>query len=170
MRTLLAALACLLTLALASPGFASEKESPKKSEKKSEAREAGAKLPKNFREWAHTKSMVIPDKSHGLYGFHNIYANEKALKSLKGGDKYTEEAAFVVSFYEVVDEGGMVSQGAKIMDAVMIKDRKASATEGWVYAAFGPDGKALPIDPVKDCYECHTSVRDKDFVFHAYID
>lgn len=167
MRTLLPALACLL--ALASPGFADDRESPRKSEK-SESREPGAKLPKNFREWAHTKSMVIPDKSHGLYGFHNIYANEKALKSLKGGGKYAEEAAFVVSFYEVVNEAGMVSQGAKIMDAVMIKNKKAAATEGWIYAAFGPGGKTLPIDPVKDCYECHTSVRDKDFVFHAYVE
>ena len=43
------------------------------------AGEKTAALPKDFRAWTHTKSMVIPDKSHGLYGFHNIYANKAAL-------------------------------------------------------------------------------------------
>ncbi len=157
MRKTLTALSCTLILGVsfAAGALASEK---------------GVKLPKDFREWTHTKSMVIPDKSHGLYGFHNIYANDKALKTLKAGGTYKDEAAFVVSFYEVVDKDGMVTQGKKLMDVLMEKDKKAEKTGGWVWAAFDADGKAKAIDPVKDCYECHVPVAERDHVFHSYVE
>jgi hypothetical protein len=128
-------------------------------------------LPEDFRSWTHTKSMVIPDKSHGLYGFHNIYANKAALPALKKGGTFQEGAIIIVSFYDVVVDGGMTTQGKKLMDAYMKKDKSAVQTGGWVYAAFGPDGKAKAIDPVKDCYECHVGgAKNSDFVFHKYID
>lgn len=157
MRKTLAALSCtlLLGLSFSAGALASEK---------------GVKLPKDFREWTHTKSMVIPDKSHGLYGFHNIYANDKALKTLQAGGTYKDEAAFVVSFYEVVDKDGMVTQGKKLMDVLMEKDKKAEKTGGWVWAAFDADGRAKAIDPVKDCYECHVPAAEKDYVFHSYVE
>ncbi|MFW7379022.1 MAG: cytochrome P460 family protein [Oligoflexus sp.] len=126
-------------------------------------------LPKGYRAWSHTKSMVIPDKSHALYGFHNIYANPKATRGLlkKGG--FENGSAFVVSFYDVVDKDGTVNQGAKTMDAVMIKDAKAKATGGWYYGVFQPNGKPKPINAAKDCFECHKSVQDSDYVFHKFI-
>ncbi len=168
MRKTVIALGCTLALTLAVPpaGPAADKG----KEKKTGAKAPAVELPKGFRDWAHTKSMVIPDKTDGLYGFHNIYANQKALKTLKDGGIYQEQSAFVASFYEVVDRDGMVTPGDKIMDVVMVKDKKAAETEGWAYAAFGPDGKPLAVDPVKDCYECHTAVKDKDFVFHSYVE
>lgn len=123
----------------------------------------------DFREWRHTKSMVISDKNHGLYGFHNIYANEKALKGLKKGE-YKEGAAFVVRFYDVVEKDGMITQGAILMDAVMIKDDDAKETGNWAYGAFDEDGKSKGVDPVKDCYECHAGgAKDKDYIFHSYV-
>lgn len=157
MRKTLTAVSCTLILGVsfATGALASEKD---------------VKLPKDFREWTHTKSMVIPDKSHGLYGFHNIYANDKALKTLKAGGTYKDEAAIVVSFYEVVDKDGMVTQGKKLMDVLMEKDKKAEKTGGWVWAAFDADGKAKAIDPVKDCYECHVPMAEKDYVFHSYVE
>lgn len=131
----------------------------------------GSSLPKDFRSWTHTKSMVIPDKSHGLYGFHNIYANDKALPTLKKGGTYKEGSAFVVSFYDVVADGGATVQGKKLQDVLMIKDKGATKTGGWRYSAFGADGKALDIDPVKACYECHEQGAKKaDYIFSKYID
>lgn len=130
-----------------------------------------AALPKNFRTWAHTKSLVIPDKKHGLYGFHNIYANNLALPLVKKpGGKYPEGAQFVVSFYDVVNANGMTSQGAKLMDAVMTKSAKATATGGWEYAVFDAAGKPKAINAAKDCHACHINGAKKtDFVFHKYI-
>lgn len=131
----------------------------------------GVSLPADFRSWAHTKSMVIPDKGHGLYGFHNIYANDTALPTLRKGGTYEQGAAFVVSFYEVVVDGGATVQGKKIQDLLMVKDSKADRTGGWTYAAFGPDGKPLQVDPVKACYECHEQgAKDRDFIFSKYVE
>ncbi|MDW7709954.1 MAG: cytochrome P460 family protein [Deferrisomatales bacterium] len=170
MRRAALALSCAITLALAlSPGGAvGQKE--KEKEKRGEAKGQTAELPKGFRDWVHTKSMVIPDKTHGLYGFHNIYANPPALKTLKAGGTYPEASIFVASFYEVVDRDGAVTAGDKLMDVVMVKDKKATETGGWAYSAFGPDGKPLAVDPVADCYNCHTSVRDTDYVFHSFVE
>lgn len=131
----------------------------------------GASLPLDFRSWTHTKSMVIPDKSHGLYGFHNIYANDEALQTLREGGKYEDGSVFVVSFYEVVTEDGATVQGKKLKDLLMFKAEKAAKTGGWIYAAFGPDGKSLDIDPVKACYECHyRGAKKTAFIFSKYVD
>lgn len=123
-----------------------------------------------FRTWEHVKSMVITDKSHGLYGFHNVYADPAALEALKGGKAFPAGAQFAVSFYEVTTDGAMLSQGNKIMDAFMKKDASAKATGGWVFAASGPDGKPLALDVAKACYECHASgAKGTDLVFSKYV-
>lgn len=128
------------------------------------------KLPRGYRNWTHTKSMIIPDKSHGLYGFHNIYANQKALKAMLSGKKpYPVGSGFVVSFYEVVNKDGTFNQGKKIMDAVMIKDKSSKATNYWAYAAFDQKGKAKPINQMKDCHGCHQKQKSNDYVFHSFI-
>ncbi|SMF02524.1 cytochrome P460 family protein [Pseudobacteriovorax antillogorgiicola] len=130
-----------------------------------------AKLPKNFRFWTHTKSMVIPDKSHGLYGFHNIYANKKAYKTMIRSKKpYPNGAKFVVSFYDVVKKDGTTNQGKKLMDALMVKDSSAKDTGGWIFAAFDDKGAPKPINPKKDCFQCHADqAKNNDYVFHKYI-
>lgn len=128
-------------------------------------------LPKGYREWTHVKSMVITDKSHGLYGFHNVYANPDAAKALRGGKGFPAGAAFLVSFYEVNTDGPMIMQGKKTMDAYMKKDAAAKDTGGWWFNAFGPDGKPLGLDVVKGCYQCHADgAKGTDLVFSKFIE
>jgi Cytochrome P460 len=125
----------------------------------------------DFRAWTHVKSMVITDKSHGLYGFHNVYADRAALKALKSGSGYAEGSQFAVSFYEVASDGAMLSQGKKLMDTFMRKSAAAKDTGGWVFEASGPDGKPLAIDVAKACYDCHaTGAKGTGLVFSKYID
>ena len=124
-----------------------------------------------FRGWAHVKSMVITDKAHGLYGFHNVYADPAALKALKGGTSYPEGARFAVSFYEVTTDGAMLGQGKKLMDTFMVRERTAKATGGWSFSASGPDGKPLAIDPAKACYDCHAAgAKATELVFSKYVE
>lgn len=128
-------------------------------------------LPAGHRTWAHVKSMVITDKSHGLYGFHNVYANPSALQALRAGKAFPQGSEFVVSFYEVNADGPMIQQGKKTMDAYMRKDDAAKQTGGWWFNAFGPDGKPLGIDVAKGCYECHAGgAKATDLVFSKFID
>jgi cytochrome P460 len=125
----------------------------------------------DFRAWTHVKSMVITDKSHGLYGFHNVYADPAALKALRSGAAYAEGAQLAVSFYEVTADGAMLSQGKKLMDTFMRKDAAAKSTGGWTFEASGPDGKPLAIDVAKACYECHAAgAKATGLVFSKYVE
>ena len=127
--------------------------------------------PAGYRTWGHVKSMVITDKSHGLYGFHNTYANPPALEALRAGKPLPKGSELMVSFYEVAAEGAMISQGKKLMDAYMKKDDAAKQTGGWWFNAFGPDGKPLGLDVVKGCYECHAGgAKETDLVFSKFIE
>jgi hypothetical protein len=54
-------------------------------------------LPQDWRSFIHAKSMVIPDKSHDLYGFHHIYVNKKGLEILKKGGKYPQGTIFIAA-------------------------------------------------------------------------
>lgn len=131
----------------------------------------GISLPKGWRYFVHVKSMVIPDKSHGLYGFHHIYVNKKGLETLKKGWKYPEGTIFIGVFYDVVTEkDGSINQGKKLFYVYMKKDSTAIDTGGWKYAAFEPDGKYLEKDVKKECYECHTAAKDSDYIFSKFIE
>jgi Cytochrome P460 len=127
--------------------------------------------PPGYREWTHVKSMVITDKQHGLYGFHHVYANSKALPALKQGTAYPEGAGLVVTFYEVETDGGTISQGRKLKEVFMRRDATAKATGGWVYSAFGADGAPREIDAAKACHACHVAgAKDREFVFSRWVD
>jgi len=131
----------------------------------------GISLPKGWRNFVHVKSMVIPDKNHGLYGFHHVYVNQKGIRTLKEGGSYPEGTIFVGVFYDVVtDKDGSINQGKKLFYVCMKKDKAATETGGWRYAAFGPDGKYLEKDVKKECYDCHTAVKDSDYIFSKYIE
>ncbi|HEY6097498.1 MAG TPA: cytochrome P460 family protein [Candidatus Deferrimicrobium sp.] len=124
----------------------------------------------DFRAWTHTKSMIIVDRSNGLYGFHNIYANHIALPTLKDGGNYKEGSEFACSFHELETKDGGTGQGKKIKVGFMKKDGNATNTDGWIYSALGPDGMPKEIDPVKACFECHKKAKDGDSIFSRYID
>ncbi len=128
-------------------------------------------LPKDWRNFIHVKSMVIPDKNHGLYGFHHIYVNKTGLQTLKKGGLYPEKTIFIGVFYDVITEkDGSIHQGKKLFYVLMKKDKRAVDTGGWIYAAFDADGKYMDKDVKKECYDCHTGAKDSDFVFSKFVD
>jgi hypothetical protein len=127
-------------------------------------------FPSAWRSWQHVKSMVIPDKAHGLYGFHHVYVQPSALAAYKAGKGYAEGATLVVPFYEVVDAGGTTVQGALLKLAVMKRDATATDTGGWRYGAFDPKGQALELDAKAACHTCHESRKDRTFVFSEWME
>jgi len=128
-------------------------------------------LPKDFRSWAHVRSMVVTDPEEGMYGFHNVYANAAALKTLRSAKSpvaFPDGATFVVSIFEVKQEKGLVVAGAKQRDVIQVKDGKARGTGGWRFASFDPAGKPIPIDAAS-CAACHTQAAATDMVFTRYV-
>ncbi|MBI4686887.1 MAG: cytochrome P460 family protein [Nitrospirae bacterium] len=128
-------------------------------------------FPKKWRSFTHVKSMVIPDKNHGLYGFHHIYANKGSINTLKKGGSYPEGAEFVGVFYDVVTEkDGSITQGKKLFYVYMRKADAAKQTGGWHYAAYDPQGNYLKKDVKKECFECHIAAKDSDYIYSKFIE
>lgn len=126
------------------------------------------RFPKDYAQWRHARSMVITEKGHPLHGFHHVYVGPSAVEAYKTGKQHKEGAMLVVPFHEVIEKDGTIDQGALKMVAVMKKDKTAMDTGGWRYAAFGPDGKDLGVEPITGCFNCHASQKDRDYVFSRF--
>jgi hypothetical protein len=134
------------------------------------ARAGDEALPRDFRSWTHVKSMVITDPDHGMFGFHNVYANKAAVKVLRSGASpasYPDGAQFVVALYDVDSKEGTVTAGARRRTVVRTKDRRAAATGGWRFAAFDAAGKPVAVDQA-GCHACHAGARASDHVLTSF--
>jgi hypothetical protein len=122
-------------------------------------------LPARFRDWKHVRSIAVTDPDHAMYGFHDGYANDAAVRGLRAKPAaFADGATFVVSIYDVAEEKGITTAGAKRRTVMQVKDHRATATGGWRFAAFDPAGKPLPIDE-SSCFGCHATAKQSDFVF-----
>jgi len=132
----------------------------------------GVKFPADHRSWDHVRSTVIHDKENPLFGFLSVYANKKALKSNKSGKAYPNGSKIVGIFHDVVDEGGIMTQGKRLKYVVMVKNKYSfKETGGWGFQAFDTTGKkALIADPKTSCFSCHAGLEDTDFVFSKFVE
>ncbi|MCS7171162.1 MAG: cytochrome P460 family protein [Aquificaceae bacterium] len=131
--------------------------------------------PEKYRSWNHVKSMVIFDQKHPLFnpfsGVHHVYVNDKGLEAVKkeGERKFPDGTVIAIVFYEHVLDKGAYVEGAKRIEAFMVKDsKKYKSTDGWGYFAYDGKGNSLVKDMAKDCHACHAQVKDRDFVFSVW--
>ncbi len=131
--------------------------------------------PNGFRQWGHVKSMVLKP-GHPLYdavgGMHHIYANPKAMQGYKSG-KFADGSVIVFDLFEAIDKDNAVAEGKRKAVVVMARNGKAhKANDGWGYEVFDAQTKKGSLDAKgqADCHACHTSQKDKDFVFSAMRD
>ncbi len=129
-------------------------------------------FPEGYRNWYHTKSMLI-QPGHALenpfQGIHHIYANAKALGGLKSG-KYAKGSVLVFDLLQYAEKDKTIQEGERKLVGVMYKDAaKYAATGGWGFEGFAGDSKTdrLVKDGGKSCFDCHTSEKVKDYVFSA---
>ncbi|MFZ5510406.1 MAG: cytochrome P460 family protein [Pseudomonadota bacterium] len=127
--------------------------------------------PAGYRDWHHVKSMVI-NPGHPLFeafgGIHHLYANKKAVRGYQTG-KFPDGAVIVFDLLEARSADNAVTEGARKVVGVMHKDaRKYAATGGWGFEGFkgdSPTERAVGKDAATACYQCHTSQKDRDYVF-----
>lgn len=128
-------------------------------------------LPKNYLKWAKSKEKTITDKTSLFYGIHNIYVDQKTLPAYRKGGPYPEGSQFVVVQYGIREVAGKPVKGKKSMVVLMKKDKRQTATGGWLFAGFTAEGKPSGLDPVKNCYECHLKeAQATDLVISKYAD
>lgn len=137
---------------------------------------ADVPYPEGYRDWTHVKSMVI-EEGHPLYdsfgGIHHLYANDLALQGYRSG-QFPDGAVIVFDLLEAVRADGALSEGARKVLGVMVKDSAAhAATGGWGFEGWagGDPGRAVVgAAAAEACYACHTAVENTGFVFSSLRD
>ncbi len=140
------------------------------------ADEASVPYPEGYRDWRHIKSMVI-NEGHALYasfgGIHHLYANEQAQAGYRSG-RFPDGAVIIFDLYEAIAADNTVTEGKHKVVGVMHRDAKRyAATGGWGFEGFAdgdPVQRAVGANAAKACYECHTSQKDRDYVFSTTRD
>jgi hypothetical protein len=126
-------------------------------------------LPKGYTAWKKSERKIVTDKSSLFYGIHYIYADKKAQRGYLADNRFAEGSRIVVEFFNIKDNPAV--DGPKNMIVLMQKDRRQSATGGWLFAGFGSDGKPSGIDPVTTCFGCHQKdAAQRDFVISTKKD
>ena len=123
-------------------------------------------LPDDFSELSHIHSFVIDDKDNPLFGFHHFYINDTGMEAFREGTTpYPEGTLFLGAVYKVERDGAQVNEGKGAGFTLMRKDPDAAGTGGWAFAQYTPDGQLVEQDEAQACFQCHTRVKDQDYVF-----
>ena len=129
-------------------------------------------FPDGYRNWTHIKSAINNPSFATHSGFHHIYANQKALQGYQTG-KFADGAILVFDVLEsIAQQNGDLIEGKRKLVDVMVKDSvKYIETGGWGYEEFIYQGvsEIKTLHPSKtQCFSCHTSQKNNDFVFSKY--
>lgn len=130
---------------------------------------ASPTLPKGYTAWKKSERKVVTDKNSLFYGIHYIYADKKAQSGYQADNTFAEGSNIVVEYFSI--KGSPAVDGPKNMIVLMRKDKRQTATGGWLFAGFGADGKPSGIDPVTTCFSCHQKdAAQRDFVISTKKD
>jgi len=122
-------------------------------------------IPENLSDYRFVNALVINDPDNPLFGFHHFYVNDVGIDALQQGGPYSKGTIFLGLVYEVAEDGKTLNEGQGAAIALMEKVAGAEDTGGWRFAQLDQAGNRMSIDPVKDCFDCHTQVADRDYVF-----
>src|ERR1700722_11074390 len=131
-------------------------------------------FPKEFRKWAHVKSVLVGPQSAAFAtegGIHHIYANEKALAGYETG-KFPDGSVIVYDLLETKEIAGNTIEGpTRRVDVMVKKGQLYRATDGWGFMSFPggnpADGK-LTVERQAACAACHAKRNDHDSVFSEF--
>ena len=131
-------------------------------------------FPKEFRKWAHVKSVLVGPQSPAFAtegGIHHIYANDKALVGYDSG-KFPDESVIVYDLLETKEVAGNTIEGQTRRVDVMIKQsERYASTGGWGFMSFSRNDQTngnLTAARQATCADCHIHRKDHDFVFSEF--
>jgi hypothetical protein len=133
-----------------------------------------APFPKDFRKWAHVKSVLVGPQSPAFGtegGIHHIYANEKALDGYNTG-KFPDGSVIVYDLLETREISGATVEGPTRRVDVMLKQSELyRTTGGWEFMSFpggNPAVGQLTAERQARCAACHANRKDHDSVFSEF--
>ncbi len=148
----------------------SKSEEAKIEETKTEAIKADSfsvGFPYGYQDWTNTFAKVVQEKGP-FYGFQRVLVSLQALDAYTNNSSgYENGDVLILEFNEIENETDGIVKGEVNWIAVMVKDSSATKTGGWRFAAYDGKTKQLKgeVDPVTGCFNCHTAVKDRDYVF-----
>jgi hypothetical protein len=135
----------------------------------------GIGFPTGYRTWYHHRTTVnlAGHAPEGNVGIQNVYANTQAVEGLKTG-RFADGATFVVDRFKYAEDANhSLSQNARKVVAVMVRDaQRYPDTGGWGFQAFkGGDPKMLAVkDGGTACFACHIPHAENNFLFSRGIE
>jgi hypothetical protein len=143
-------------------------------------------FPKGYHKWVHVKSTIVTAQHTAFAkqacekpcvgGIYHFYANEKALEGYRTG-KFPDGAILADDLHDLVEapvDGHFTPEGPLRVVGVMVKaSQRYNATGGWGYESFNPGNEtvgALTAAEKTECYTCHVSRKDHDFVFTHFTE
>jgi hypothetical protein len=136
--------------------------------------DAAISFPKEFRKWAHVKSVVVGPQSSAFAtegGIHHIYANERALEGYDTG-KFPDGSVIVYDLLETKEIAGNTIEGPTRRIDVMVKQgERYRTTGGWEFMSFpagNPSDGTLTAERKAKCSACHAQRKDHDSVFSEF--
>jgi hypothetical protein len=133
-----------------------------------------AAFPKEFRKWAHVKSVLVGPQSAAFAtegGIHHIYANDKAREGYQTG-KFPDGSVIVYDLLETREIAGNTIEGPTRRVDVMVKQRERyAATGGWEFMSFRGENQAegtLTAEQQAICAGCHATRKEHDSVFSEF--
>jgi len=136
----------------------------------------GVELPAGYREW---RLISVAHEEGKLKDLRAILGNDAAIKAAREGTLPYPDGAILARLawnYEPLAESekafgrhqSFVAGAPKNGVQFMVKDsKKYASTGGWGFAQFD-DGKPAGEAAHNACFACHTTVKDRDFVFNRY--
>ena len=131
-------------------------------------------FPKDFRKWAHVKSVLVGPQSAAYStegGIHHIYANDKALEGYESG-KFPDGSVIVYDLLETKEVAGNTIEGQTRRVDVMIKQSELhGSTGGWEFMSFAGNDQTngkLTAERQATCASCHAHKKDHDSVFSEF--
>lgn len=130
--------------------------------------------PNDPRKWRHVKTMLVFSKENKLFdrfeGLHNVYVNDIGWPALQRGKTYPDGSMFALELYEVRTFQGAIEGRTQKFLAVMKKDsRLYRDTGGWGFEVFPAYQAIGSLKDMKECFKCHASQKDKDYVYSEYM-
>jgi hypothetical protein len=131
--------------------------------------------PLGYRNWIHVKSMVIFSKDNKLFGrfagLHNVYVNTTGWKALRLGTAFPDGTIFVFDLYDIrTYQGAIEARGRKFL-AVMKKEAKLYPdTGGWGFEVFPGYQDKGSLKSMKECFDCHSAQKRRDYVFSEFAE
>jgi cytochrome c553 len=93
------------------------------------------------------------------------------MQGYRGG-KFADGAVIVFDLLEAPDQDHAITEGARKVVGVMHRDaKKFAATGGWGFEGFAGDSQSQRVvgaNAATACFACHTSQRNREFVFSNY--